>query len=206
MASKSRVSCGVNWKCHFSLPVSEIQREQRAGIEVVAGADVAVVVRTRIARAPVEQVQLRIVGAGQPRRRAAVLPRVAAPRVRARLTRRRHGPEAPRALAGLRVVGIEESANAAFGAGDADDDLVLDRERRAGRGVVQPGIGERLLPQHAARSRVERDELRIQRRQEQRGAEDREAAIDLAAADVDPAADPVFVGPERAPGFRVDAR
>ena len=134
-----------------------------------------------------------------------MLPRVAAaPGFRSRLARRRHGPETPGALAGLRVVRIEESANAAFGAGDADDDLVLDRERRAGRRVVEPGIGERLLPQHAAGTRVERDELRIQRRQEQRGAEDREAAIDLAAAGVDPARHPMFVGPERPSGFRVE--
>ncbi len=187
MASQSRVSCGVNWKCHFSVPVSGFEREQRTRIQVVSRAHVAVVVGPGIARAPVQQIQRRIVGAGQPRRCAAVLPGVAAaPRVRSGLARRRHGPEAPRALAGLRVVGVEEAANAALRAGDADDDLVLDRERRAGRRVVERRVGDLLLPQHATRSGVERDQLRVQRRQEQRRSENRQAAIDLAAADVDP--------------------
>mgnify|MGYP003694772649 CR=1 FL=1 len=39
--------------------------------------------------------------------------------------------EAPRPLARLGVVGVDEAADAALAAGDADDDLVLHDERRA---------------------------------------------------------------------------
>src|SRR5207244_7908449 len=115
-----------------------------------------VVVGSGITGAPVHQVQRRIEGACRPGRPSPVLPRIAgAPRFGPRLTRRGHGPEAPRALTRLRVVRIEEPANAAFRAPDPDDDLVFDDEGRAGCGVIQRWIGNLLLPQHAPRTRVE---------------------------------------------------
>src|SRR5262249_56408707 len=64
-----------------------IQREQRTGVEVVAGADVAVPVGTWIAGAPVDEIERGVVGTGQPRRAAAVLPAVPAPAVEARFAR-----------------------------------------------------------------------------------------------------------------------
>src|SRR6185503_20766490 len=87
-----------------------IQREERIGVEIGARTALAIPVRVRIAGAPVEQVQRRVVGAGEPRRRAAALPDVALPGVAARFARRRNRVEAPQALAALRIVRIDEAA------------------------------------------------------------------------------------------------
>ena len=94
----------------------------------------------------------------------------------------RDGVEAPRALAGLRVVRVDESADAVLGAGDADDHLVLDDERREGHRVAGAVIDELDVEQHAAGLHVERDQMRIERPHEQPIAEDAEAAVDGAAA------------------------
>ena len=51
-----------------------VERDDRIGVEVVAGPLRAVVVGADVADAPVGQVELRIVGARQPDRPAAVLP------------------------------------------------------------------------------------------------------------------------------------
>src|SRR5215813_5724025 len=79
----------------FQLSGVHIQGEQRAGIQIITGANVAVVIRSGIARAPVDQVQFRIIGTGDPGRGSAVLPRIASPGLRARFARRRNRPEAP---------------------------------------------------------------------------------------------------------------
>src|SRR5262249_41363380 len=93
--------------------VRRVQRKQRARIEIVTGPDVAVEIRPGIADAPVEKVQLRIVGTGQPGRAAAVLPAVLLlPRLGTGLAWRRHGPAAPQPFAGARIVGIDVAANA----------------------------------------------------------------------------------------------
>src|SRR5204862_752701 len=103
--------------------------------EVVALARVAVVVGPGVAGAEEDEVLLRIVGAGHPDRSAAALPRVAAGRPTAaadRIVGRRDRVEAPRPLAGLRVVGVDEAADPELGAGDPDNHLVLHDERRDG--------------------------------------------------------------------------
>ena len=73
-----------------------LQRQDRRGIEVVARAE-ARIPRGRVAGAPVDGVQLGILGSGQPGRAAAALPRVAAifPGLGPRLARRGHGIGAP---------------------------------------------------------------------------------------------------------------
>ena len=115
-----------------------IERDERIGVEVGAGPALAVPVGVRVAGAPVKKVQRGIVGAGEPRRRAAALPDVALPGVAARLARRRNRVEAPEALAGLRIVGVDEAAVRELAAGDADDHLVVDDERRAGARRSRP--------------------------------------------------------------------
>ena len=72
--------------------------------------------------------------------------KTAAPGFGSRLTRSRYGPETPNSLARCRIVSVKETANAAFGSGDPDDDLVFDGQRRGGSGVVQSGIGDVFLP------------------------------------------------------------
>src|SRR5258706_14209855 len=106
------------------LAVLDVERHQRRCVEVVARPLVAVPVGARIAGAPVEQLERGIVRAGEPRRAAAALPGVALrPRIAARLVGRRNRVEAPEPTAGLRVVGVEEAADAGLAAAHADDDL-----------------------------------------------------------------------------------
>ena len=63
-------------------------------------------------------------------------------------------------------------------AGDADDHLVLDDQRRDGHRVAGLVVRELDVEQHAAGLHVERDEVRVERDHEQPIAEDAEAAID----------------------------
>src|SRR6185436_6255544 len=104
--------------------------------EVVALAILAEVVRIRIARAPVEQVELRIVAAGLPGGTAAARQHVRIrPGLAARLAARRNRVEAPDACTGLRIVRIDEPARRDVAAGNADNHLVLDDERCLRNGV-----------------------------------------------------------------------
>src|SRR5205085_1356420 len=114
----------------------DVDGDERRRVEVVPLARVAVPVRARVAGAPVDQPQRRIVGAGQPRRAAAVHPAVAGPAFAARFAGRWYRPEAPRQFSGLRVVGVEEAADAGLAAADADDHLVVDDQRRGGDRVA----------------------------------------------------------------------
>ena len=70
----------------FDLAGLRLQREHRAGVEIVARADRRIE-RPGIADAPIDRVQLRIIGAGDPGRSAAELPGVALPGVAAGLAR-----------------------------------------------------------------------------------------------------------------------
>ena len=131
LASQSWMSCGVNWKCHLILPSVGLRAIERAGVEVVAGPWIAVPVRSGIARAPVHEVQRRDRtnrSATPSRRRSSscLPPQVSVPR----LARRGNRMRAPHALAGLRIVGVEEPADAGFRARHADDDPAVERQRR----------------------------------------------------------------------------
>src|SRR5260370_32260150 len=95
-----------------------IQAHQRTGIEVVAPTSVAVVVGSRIAGSPIDQVEYGVLRAGDPRRRAAGLPTLAPPRFMSPLTRARDRPEAPHPPTGLPVVRVQQPANAEFAACD----------------------------------------------------------------------------------------
>ena len=112
------------------------------------------IVRLGVAGAPVDEIELRIVRAGAPRRPAAVLPRVAVlrPRLGAGLARRRNRVAAPQLLAGIRIPAVEESARGGLAAGHAGDQHAVGDDRRAGGVVALFGIGEFLVPELPCRS------------------------------------------------------
>src|SRR5262249_14525818 len=87
--------------------------------------------RRRVSNGPVNEVQVRVVRAGQPRRRAAGLPAFTFPRIVPELAGSGHGVELPERCAGCGVERLNESARCEFSAGNSGDDLVLDDERRA---------------------------------------------------------------------------
>src|SRR5262249_35244633 len=155
------------------------------GVEVVAFARVAVPVGTGVARAPIEELQRRIVRPGQPCCAAAMHPAVARPRFAAWFAGRRHGPEAPRLLAGLRVVGVEKTADAGFAAADADDHFAVHHQRRRGDGMSGRIFADVYRPALDAGTRVEGDEISVERADIHRVAFDRDAAIHAREAEIE---------------------
>src|ERR1700736_5295196 len=102
----------------FDLAGIRFERKHRAGVEIVAG-PYCQVERPRVADAPINRVQLRVVGAGDPGRSASQFPGVTLPGVAAGLIGARDGIGPPEMLAGRRIPSIDESADAELGARDA---------------------------------------------------------------------------------------
>ena len=135
-----------------------------------------------IAGRPVDDVERRIVAAGEPGRRAAVLDVLALPGLRSRLARLRHGPEAPDLLAGLLIVRGDEAVGAVLAARDAGDDQVAGGQRRRRGRVVLAPVVELGVPQQLAGEAIERDDVRVVGHHEDAIAGDRRAAVRAAAA------------------------
>jgi len=102
---------------------------------------------------------------------------VATPGIRARFARAGDGPGPPDPLTGFGIVGVEESANARFGAGNADDDFAVDRERSGGEVVTLLVVVDNDIPADHSGFRVERDQMAIYGSEKNRVVENRHAAI-----------------------------
>ena len=160
-----------------------VDREQRTGIEVVAFAIVAVVVGIWIAGAVIEQVELRVITSGDPRRSAAACGYIGIrPRLAAQLAGIRNRIEAPDAPARLRVVRVDVAAAGEVAAGDADDHFVLHDQRRRRDRVRFLQIADGHVPEDRAGLAFERDQMRVERAHVEAIAEQRESAIHRAAA------------------------
>src|SRR5262245_57247418 len=110
--------------------------EHRAGIEIITLTEFSIP-RATVARAPIDQIKVRIVGASQPRRPATVLPGIARPGITARLTRRRNGVAAPALCASVRIPSVNEAADTVLSPRNPRDHHVTchqwcDRKRVAG--------------------------------------------------------------------------
>ena len=158
-----------------------VEREHRAGIEIVAGAH-GRVERSRIADAPIDRVQLRIIRAGDPGRSAAQLPGVALPGIAAGLIGTGDRIGAPQMLAGRRIPSVDETAGTELGAGDAgQDDAVRDQRRHRHR-IALLDVGRLLSPKLLACRGIERDHVGIERGAEQFAVVDRGTPVDDTAA------------------------
>ena len=80
-----------------------VERDEAIGVQVIAGADRAVKIRRRIARAPVENVEFRVVRPGHPSGATSALIHASRPALRTRFSRRRDGPKLPGQFSGLRI-------------------------------------------------------------------------------------------------------
>ena len=109
----------------FELAGIGIERDHGIGIEIVAGALRGIPVGAGIAGAPVDQVQIRIVGTCDPDRAAAVLPIVSAPAFVSGLAGSGNGIEPPGFLARFAVKSGDESADAEFPAARRRQSLYL---------------------------------------------------------------------------------
>ena len=181
----------------------EIERDERVGIEVVAGADRAVEVGRGIADDEIDalrrQVDRRILPHAAAERLVGVAVlgerrllgrdvamHVAAGGVVGRPNADRvlgDGVEGPEQLAVLGVVGLDEAADAVFAAVGADQDFAVDGGRRHRLAVALLGIGELLLPDDSAGLGVERDQLGVERADIDLVVIDGDAAIVGAAAE-----------------------
>src|SRR6202171_1323428 len=88
-----------------------LEREHRAGVEIVAGAH-GRIERAGIADPPIDRVQFWIVGAGDPGRSATEFPGVALPGVAAGFIRGGNGVGTPQMLARRRIPAVDEAAGA----------------------------------------------------------------------------------------------
>ena len=181
-----------------------VEGHHRVGVEVVALPHRAVVVRAGVAGAPVQEVQLRVVGAGHPGRRPAGAPGVAGPGAVVGMVRPRRGVKAPLARAALDVVGVDHAADAVLAPGHAGEDLVSDDERRGRLAVARRRFLHLGLPQDAAGAGVERHQVRVQGAHDHPVALHRHPAVVAAATDDHLVRQRVLVAPPGPAGGRVE--
>ena len=181
-----------------------IDRHQAARVQIVAGAHVAIHARPGVARAPIDQVQIGIVGSGDPCGPAAALPRVARPGISARLAFGRNGVKAPGAFTRLRIVGVNEATNTVFAAGDAENDEIFHGERREREAVAFAVVHGRDVPDDVAGFRVQSNHMRVERAKENFVAKNRQAAIDAPAAGANVRRERALVLPNGPAGARVE--
>src|SRR5688572_14884446 len=163
----------------------ELDGEHRRRVEVVAGAEGAVVVRRGVAGREVDETEIEIDGRRLPDCRTTVLPRIVVlrPRVVARLAGTGNRVEGPDQTTVFRIVGLEPAARAAIAAGKADENHSIHVEwRRCDRKILLPAFGLDRPRNFACRS-IERDELAVEPADEHLLLADRHALVVPAAAD-----------------------
>ena len=104
----------------------------------------------------------------------------------------------------MRVICVDEPANAVLGAGDPDDHFVLHHERRDGGRIAGFVIGQLHIEQHAAGFHIECNQVRVQSRHEEAIAEHTEAAVDCAAAELQILGELATVAPDLTSRSSVD--
>ena len=93
------------------------------------------------------------------------------------------GVEAPGALAGLRIVRIDEAADAGLAAAGSDQHFAANGERRERQAVAELVVLDLGGPTFDAALQVERDEVAVQGRDEELVVEDGGPAVDMTEAD-----------------------
>ena len=115
-----------------------IERQYAVREQVITEAGIAIPVRRGIAGGPVKQVELGVVRANSPGWGATGLVRGSRPGFITGLASGRHRVVTPDPLAGVYIVGIEESPHAVFATGNTDNGHILDDKR--GRGSAKATV------------------------------------------------------------------
>ena len=149
-----------------------IERDDAAGPGIVAGPHRSVEDGRGVARSDEHQVQIRIVGAGDPHLSAGGAAADGTGR-----TGRRRAEERPLQLAGFRLERFQHAGQVVEVARDADDQMIANDERRIGGPVAALGFGDLHVPSEPAVPRVERDEVRVGGRQVDQVLVNRRAAM-----------------------------
>ena len=183
--------------------IAGLPREDARGPLVVAGALLGVVGR-RVADAVVDQIELGVVGHPSPHRRAADLSSVSfgqlvLPELRALVVERLESPgldqhvgvgtdvaAGPDDLAGLEIEPLHPAVDAELAARGADDDAILDDERRHRRRLALADVGDLGLPQLLAGLGIHRDRVPVEQVVDDLAVGVERAAVDhVAAGDAD---------------------
>src|SRR5262249_55557223 len=140
------------------LAVRRIECDRARRIEIVAGPALRIVARHRIAGAPIGQIGLWIVGAGDIEGAAAGLPGVVLvlPGLVPRFARSGNGISPPQHVAGPGIERGNPVARSTIATGGADDDFVLERQRRSGDEHLR-AVAQVLVPHDLAGVLVGRD-------------------------------------------------
>src|SRR5262249_25696947 len=169
-----------------NLPGFRPDRQQAGGVEAVAFPARPRIVRLRVAGAPVDEVELGIIGARAPGRPAAARPGVAVlrPGLRAGLAGRRNSVPPPQFLAGLGVPAVKEAARRRFPARHPGNQYAVGDDGGAGCVIALLRFGELLLPDLLAGLHVEGDDVVVDRHAKELAVvKHRRAARDAAAVD-----------------------
>src|SRR5207237_26930 len=166
----------------FDLAGLRLERQDRAGVQIVARTHRRIE-RPRVADAPINRVQLRVIGAGDPCRSATELPGIAFPGVAAGLLGAGYRVGPPQALARLWIPTIDEPAGPELRAGNARDDNAVRDERSHGHRIAFLDVGRFLTPQFLAGLHVECNDVGVERGAEKLAVVNRTTAIDNAATD-----------------------
>src|SRR5260370_31506419 len=139
---------GRGLKIPGELPRVRVQSHYRTDIEIVTRPPLADHHRIGIAGTPINQIKLRVVGAGHPRHASTVEKgvRVFGPRFGARLTRIWLGVPTPLDDSGLCIQRLKETTNVCGVPGDSGDHAIADHKGRHGREIPTLGIGPRDVP------------------------------------------------------------
>ena len=196
------VRCELEVPLH--LPGVGVERHHRVGVEVVAHAHGAVVVGSWVSSAPVDQIQLGVVGAGHPGGRPAPAPRIARPCPAVGVVGAGGRVETPLALARVDVVGVHEPAYPVLATRNAAEDLVADNQRRRRLAVAGLGLLSLGLPHHTAGLGVERHHMCVERNHDDAVTPDGHTPVVSPAAEDHVVRELVLVSPVGAAGRRVD--
>ena len=147
----------------LQFPGIRIESQHAIGVKVVSGTHPTLKVRRRITGAPINRIQLRIIGSGHPCSPSAVEIQFARPASGTELARGRYRPESPHQLATQCVVGGEESAHAVIAARGPHQNFVFNDQRSAGCAVIFVPIRVGHIPDKIARARIQAQEMRIVR-------------------------------------------
>src|SRR5712692_3455941 len=184
-----------------------INRDYAVGVEVLAGPHRIIEVRRRIADAPINQIQLRIIRSGEPRRPAAVLPHIGVgPGLVPRLSRSGYRVEPPRESSRLGVERADVAAMRAVASGSSNDDFVFDDEWSAvDIAAAFLYVFDFDVPDLLAGVRVHGYYVVIHRPEEDQSVSNRYAAIELTVRADEIARKLVVIGPQSLAGFRVQS-
>ncbi len=180
------------------LTAVHVHGDDAVGEQVVALADLSVEVGRRVAGAHVQQVRLRVEGAGDPGVRPAPCPGLAVggPGLRAGLPGLGHRVAAPLVLAGFESERVEVAAYAELATGASDDDHAL-HDQRGERGALPgPDVPVGLVPDPLAGGGVERDHTSVRRDEEDLPLGHGDPAVHVPAAQGHVEGDRVLVPPD----------